>query len=81
MNELPAIALKDLLDFVEKIESRINSYWNFYMIALFATGAWIFNLGKKIDFLQSIAISVALILFFSANFTVITVNEISLKYI
>jgi hypothetical protein len=81
MNEPPTIALKDLLDLVEKVESRINSYWNFYMIALFAIGAWIFDPGKRIDLLQASAIVTALIVFFSANLTLININESRLSAI
>jgi hypothetical protein len=81
MNESPTIALKDLLDLVEKVESRINSYWNFYTIVLLGIGAWIFDPNKKIDSLQSIAMITALSVFFIANLTFITINESRLSAI
>jgi hypothetical protein len=73
MNE-PTISLKDLLDLVEKIETRINSYWNFYTVVLIAIGGWIVS-GNTIDSLRSIGISIALGAFFLANYTFIRTNE------
>jgi hypothetical protein len=51
------------------------------MIALFAIGAWIFDPDKRIDFLQASAIVTALIVFFSANLTLININESRLSAI
>jgi hypothetical protein len=53
MNE-PTISLKDLLDLVEKIETRINSYWNFYTVVLIAIGGWIVSNNNTINPLRAI---------------------------
>jgi hypothetical protein len=74
MNE-PTISLKDLLDLVEKIETRINSYWNFYTVVLIAIGGWIVSNNNTINPLRAIGISAALGAFFWANYKFIKVNE------
>lgn len=76
MDELsnPTLSLKDLLDIVEKIEGRINSYWNFYTVALFAIASWIFG-SMTFNAWQAVIISMALALFFASNLMFITINE------
>lgn len=71
----PAFSLKDLLDLVEKVEGRINSYWNFYTIALFAIASWIFGSNITFNAWQAIIISIALALFFASNLMFITISE------
>lgn len=74
MND-PTISLKDLLDLVEKVESRINSYWNFYTVVLIAIGGWIVSNNNTINPLTAMGISIALGAFFWANYKFIRVNE------
>ena len=76
MTELanPTLSLKDLLDIVEKMEGRINSYWNFYTIALFAIASWIFG-SMTFNAWQAAIISMALALFFASNLMFISINE------
>ena len=74
MND-PTIPLRDLLDLVEKVESRINNYWNFYTIVVLGIGAWIFDPNRTISRRQSFAIIAALFAFFFANFSVIKASE------
>lgn len=77
MTEPPSqtLSLKDLLDIVEKIEGRINSYWNFYTIALFAIASWIFGSSITFNAWKSVIISMAIALFFASNFMFVTINE------
>jgi hypothetical protein len=64
------LTIKDLLELIEKIESRINSYWNFYTIIVLATVGWLMSSKKPFSFYQTIALTVAITIFFAANFGV-----------
>jgi hypothetical protein len=65
------VELKDLLDLHEKIESRINAYWTYWSVAIFAIAGWLFSTGKSLSDDQAIGISVAVMVFFSANLGVL----------
>jgi len=71
----PVLSLKDLLDLLEKLEDRINKYWNFYSVAVFAVGAWIFSSQSAFGHLKAYLTAGALALFFLGNFMFITVTE------
>lgn len=62
--------VNELLNTIEKIESRVNLYWNFYTVVILATGGWLFS--SKTIFSQSecIALSIGISMFFLANFSV-----------
>ena len=63
--------LKDLLDLLEKLEGRVNSYWNFYSIVVFATAGWLINKDIALAPQAAIAIAVGLSAFFVVNLSVI----------
>ncbi len=60
-----------LLDAMERLESRLNSYWNFYTLVVLAAVGWLMSAAKPFSLNQSIAVTVALGLFFLANLSVI----------
>lgn len=62
--------IKDLLDIIEKLESRINTYWNFYTLVVIAAVGWLMSSKTPFTIEQSIALTIALSLFFLANFSV-----------
>lgn len=59
-----------ILELIEKLETRINAYWNFYTIVVIATVGWL--LSSKVPFSgpQSVALTIAVALFFVVNFSV-----------
>ena len=60
-----------LLDAIERLESRLNSYWNFYTLVVLATVGWLMSAANPFSANQSVAVTVALGLFFLANLSVI----------
>jgi hypothetical protein len=63
--------LKDLLDLLDKLESRVNTYWNFYSVAVFATAGWLIAKDKSFSPTAASAIAAGLVAFFAANLSVI----------
>lgn len=63
--------LKELLDLHEKLESRINAYWTYWSIAIFAIAGWLFSGKQSISHQQAVGISIAAAVFFSANLGVL----------
>jgi hypothetical protein len=63
--------LKDLLDLLEKLESRVNIYWNFYSVAVFATAGWLVSKDKTFSPAAACGIAAGLVAFFVANLSVI----------
>jgi predicted neutral ceramidase superfamily lipid hydrolase len=59
-----------IIETIEKLESRINAYWNFYTVIVVATVGWLMSSKTPFTPHQSIALSLALILFFAANLSV-----------
>ncbi len=51
--------LKKLLDLHEKIESRINAYWTYWAVAIFAIAGWLFSGKQVLSREQAIGISIA----------------------
>lgn len=37
------MTIKELIDVIEKLESRNNSYWNFYTVVVVAICGWVFS--------------------------------------
>src|SRR6266404_6248652 len=63
--------LKDLLDLLDKLESRVNTYWNFYSVAVFATAGWLVSKDKSFPPASASAIAAGLVAFFAANLSII----------
>jgi len=63
--------LKDLIDLNEKLESRINAYWTYWSVAIFAIAGWLFSGKQSLSHEQAIGISVAVMVFFFANLGVL----------
>lgn len=63
--------LKELLDLHEKIESRINAYWTYWSVAIFAIAGWLFSGKQALSQEQAIGISIAVTVFFFANLGVL----------
>ena len=63
--------LKELLDLNEKIESRINAYWTYWSVAIFAIAGWLFSGKQSLSPEQAIGISIAVMVFFFANLGVL----------
>jgi hypothetical protein len=69
-NKTP-MPLKDLLDLLDKLESRVNTYWNFYSVAVFATVGWLVSKDECFSRTAASAIAAGLVAFFAANLSVI----------
>ncbi|MEL7311893.1 MAG: hypothetical protein AAFN07_10305 [Pseudomonadota bacterium] len=69
----------ELLEYVETLESRINSYWNFYIVVVFANAGWIFNGYGSIPVFAATTLSIGLTLFFLSNlsFQIVALNNLS----
>lgn len=63
--------LKDLIDLNEKLESRINAYWTYWSVAIFAIAGWLFSGKQSLSPEQAKGISVAVMVFFFANLGVL----------
>lgn len=63
--------LKELLDIHEKIESRINAYWTYWSVAIFAIAGWLFADKDTLPLEHAIGISLAVMTFFFANLGVL----------
>jgi hypothetical protein len=71
---MPAVpmSLRDLLDLLEKLEGRVNSYWNFYSIVVFAVGGWLITKGVDAFPPHSVlTMAIGLSAFFIVNLSVI----------
>ena len=60
--------VKNVLNITDKLESRINSYWNFYTIVVLAVIGWLMSSKAPFSTSQGIALTIALLMFFAANF-------------
>lgn len=63
--------IKCIVDIIERIESRINAYWNFYFILVVATIGWLMSSKTPFKTDQAIILTIALCVFFSTNFFMI----------
>jgi hypothetical protein len=63
--------LKDLIDLNENLESRINAYWTYWSVAIFAIAGWLFSGKQSLSHEQAIGISIAVMVFFFANLGVL----------
>ncbi len=57
----------DIITLIETIETRINSYWNFYIIVIFANAGWVFSNFGSIRIETALLLIAGLVLFFISN--------------
>jgi hypothetical protein len=60
-----------LLDTIEKLESRVNAYWNFFSVVAIAVSGWLITAKATFTITDSVALSLTVIVFFGANLAVI----------
>ncbi|HMS65910.1 MAG TPA: hypothetical protein PKD83_11740 [Ignavibacteria bacterium] len=63
--------IKELFDLQEKLESRINAYWTYWSLAVFAITGWLFSSKYSFTLLQSTLISLGAAIFFICNLAVL----------
>ena len=63
--------IKSVIEIMEKLETRINTYWNFYIIVVLATIGWLMSSKTPFTINQGISLTVALGMYFIANYFVI----------
>ncbi len=64
--------LSELFSLRETIESRVNQYWTFWSVSIFAVTGWLFtDSSGYLDKLNSIFVVLGLIVFFAANLSVL----------
>ena len=68
---LDTLSAKDRLDLTEKLESRVNAYWNFYTVVVLAVAGWVVTKDVKFTTTQGYAALFGLACFFAANFSMI----------
>ena len=71
MSVLIYMDIKDLIDIIEKLETRLNSYWNFYTLVIIATAGWLFTSTHHFTTIEKAAITAGLSTFFLANLSII----------
>lgn len=59
-----------ILEVIEKLEVRINAYWNFYTIVVIAAVGWLMSSKAPFSFSQSVVLTVAVTFFFTVNFLI-----------
>jgi hypothetical protein len=63
--------VKCIIDIIEKIEGRINTYWNFYFILIIAIIGWLMSSKTPFTTYQAIVLTIALCMFFTANYFIV----------
>ena len=66
-----ALAFKDLLDLLEKLETRVNAYWNFYTVVTVAAGGWLLTRTPSFSLAQGLLLMAGLACFYAANLAMI----------
>lgn len=73
------MTLPELFTLRESIESRVNQYWTFWSISIFAVCGWLFSQPNlQLGMRNSVFIALALLIFFIANLSVL-VNSTKLS--
>lgn len=68
------MTLVELFDLGEKVESRVNQYWTYWSVAIFATGGWLFSeSADQMDKMSAVLVVLGLSVFFFANLSVLYV--------
>jgi hypothetical protein len=62
--------IKSIIEIIDRLENRINAYWNFYFIVVFASIGWLMSSRMPFTTNQGIALTIALSIFFLVNFFV-----------
>ncbi|WP_413112896.1 hypothetical protein [Thaumasiovibrio sp. DFM-14] len=66
------MTLNELFTLREMVETRVNRYWAFWSVSIFAVCGWLFsNSATRLDVFSSILIAIGLLVFFIANMSVI----------
>lgn len=60
--------IKDLIEVIDKLESRVSSNWNFYTIVVVAIIGWLVSSQISFSFSQVLVVTIVCISFFIANF-------------
>lgn len=73
--------MSELFDLREKVENRVNQYWTYWSVSIFAVCGWMFTeSAEKLDGAISIFIAAGLIVFFVANLSVLkTATEFAMS--
>ena len=66
-----SLSITDIINISEKLEGRLNSYWNFYTLVVVATAGWLFSGDHKFTLMEKSATCVGLGVFFLANLSMI----------
>ncbi|WP_041521874.1 hypothetical protein [Gilvimarinus agarilyticus] len=62
----------DIIDVIEKLEARINNYWNFYLVAIVALVGWIISRGVgHVAHEEGLILAIGMGLFFFMNLAVL----------
>ena len=62
---------RTLLDMIEKLESRVNAYWNFFSVVALAVSGWLITSKATLTTTQGIVLAIAVVIFFGANLSVV----------
>lgn len=57
----------EIINLIETLESRINSYWNIYIVVIFANAGWLFSIDGELSKEVAGLLIGGLILFFISN--------------
>jgi hypothetical protein len=60
--------IKSIIEIIDRLETRINAYWNFYIIVVLATIGWLMSSRTPFATNQGIALTIALSVFFFCEF-------------
>ena len=63
--------IESIVEIMEKFETRINAYWNFYFILVLATIGWLMSSRTPFTTSQAIALTIALCMFFITSYFMI----------
>jgi Na+/glutamate symporter len=63
--------ISQVIEIIGGLESRINSYWNFYVVVVLAIIGWLMSSRVPFTSSQGIVLTIAVGLFFTANFLIL----------
>lgn len=75
------MGISETLDILEKVESRLNNYWNFYTVVVVAVCGWLITQNSDqipIDYATAHFLAFGTVLFFFMNLAVIRAATIRL---
>ncbi len=62
----------ELLELIDRLENRINVYWNFYTLVVLAVAGWLFTMEKDLTVSEAKVLTVGLGVFFIANLIIMS---------